>query len=65
MRKLIFRQKRANQLFARENRVPGMELDAAFHERGTTMLTAVTQDVRDSYYARAEAELIAEGILEI
>jgi hypothetical protein len=54
-------RQRAHALFRAENSSPALVLDSACAEFGVTGRSAVSEDVRRSYYERAEQELIHEG----
>jgi hypothetical protein len=54
-------RQRAHLLFLRDNPAPVLALDSTFLDRGPPRQLTVTEDVRRSYYERAERELIAEG----
>jgi hypothetical protein len=52
---------RAHALFRKENTSPIVILDSTYVEGGVAGHMLVTEEVRRSYYERAEQELLSEG----
>jgi hypothetical protein len=52
---------RAHALFRKENSSPIVILDSTYVEGGVAGRMLVTEEVRRSYYERAEQELLSEG----